>query len=500
MHKLVAIIIFLLLQISALAQREGFLYIEKNPNAYSCTKYAIEADNGSFIAADISLVSSALTETSLFKLSASGELLKKVIVGENMELTGMCVDPDNNKQYYLIGDKVVNFEEYLFAPCIVHFDEDLNILSTVDVELPDELYKEHFDCKSLINSEKKVFFTASVIENGIPSQRLHLRFSLDGQLECHSFENGSSFAGSLFLFPDGSCGSYYGGNLSQFDDNLNLNLVHTFSEIVNELQGDDVSYNVSISGALHPTTIALSDSTVLIAEEAYEYWWNPYQGAEVIDYDQIAFFKGRFNGEVEKAIIEGSQDTLERPAYNQGIDYVYPNSIYLCGFQHLEPNSFGTLVIPNKIFLKKVDNDMNVIWEKSYRLGEEHYMPLHLLATQDGGCLVTGNIMYDIYESQRDIFVLKVNADGTVGTEEIIVEDLLPYTFWPNPAQSELHLHYSPDVKPAQIELYDQQGRLLRTQRNGLESINLEGLPAGVYTMRVTLEGGKVFSDKVVKE
>ena len=40
----------------------------------------------------------------------------------------------------------------------------------------------------------------------------------------------------------------------------------------------------------------------------------------------------------------------------------------------------------------------------------------------------------------------------------------------------------------------------MRSQRNGLESINLEGLAAGTYTMRVTLEGGKVFSDKVVKE
>jgi len=30
--------------------------------------------------------------------------------------------------------------------------------------------------------------------------------------------------------------------------------------------------------------------------------------------------------------------------------------------------------------------------------------------------------------------------------------------------------------------------------------VSLEGLPQGVYLLRVTLEGGKVFSDKVVKE
>ena len=62
------------------------------------------------------------------------------------------------------------------------------------------------------------------------------------------------------------------------------------------------------------------------------------------------------------------------------------------------------------------------------------------------------------------------------------------------------HLQYSPDTTPTQIELYDMQGRLVKTQRNGLENLNLEELSAGAYTMRVTLEDGKVFSDKVVKE
>ena len=75
-----------------------------------------------------------------------------------------------------------------------------------------------------------------------------------------------------------------------------------------------------------------------------------------------------------------------------------------------------------------------------------------------------------------------------------------PYAYWPNPAQDELHLQFSPDITPTQIELYDLQGRMVRSQRNGLESLNLQGLSSGTYTMRVTLENGKVFSDKIIKE
>ena len=71
---------------------------------------------------------------------------------------------------------------------------------------------------------------------------------------------------------------------------------------------------------------------------------------------------------------------------------------------------------------------------------------------------------------------------------------------YPNPAQDQLHLQYSPDVTPAQIELDDLQGRLVLTQRKDLESMDLQGLTAGQYLMKVTLENGKVFTDKIVKE
>ena len=61
-------------------------------------------------------------------------------------------------------------------------------------------------------------------------------------------------------------------------------------------------------------------------------------------------------------------------------------------------------------------------------------------------------------------------------------------------------MQFSPDVQPKQVELYDLQGRLLRTQRSSFGSIDMSQLLAGAYMLRVTLEDGKVFSDKVVKE
>jgi len=40
----------------------------------------------------------------------------------------------------------------------------------------------------------------------------------------------------------------------------------------------------------------------------------------------------------------------------------------------------------------------------------------------------------------------------------------------------------------------------VHTQRSAFESIDMSQLPAGTYMMRVIMEDGKSYSDKVVKE
>ena len=72
-------------------------------------------------------------------------------------------------------------------------------------------------------------------------------------------------------------------------------------------------------------------------------------------------------------------------------------------------------------------------------------------------------------------------------------------SLYPNPTKDLLQLHYSHDVVPAKIELYDLQGRLVHTQSGAFESIDMRPLPAGTYMMRVTMEDRKVYSNKVVK-
>jgi hypothetical protein len=63
-----------------------------------------------------------------------------------------------------------------------------------------------------------------------------------------------------------------------------------------------------------------------------------------------------------------------------------------------------------------------------------------------------------------------------------------------------LNVHYSPDVKPVKVEVLDLQGRLLGAQKGSLESIDMQNLPTGTYTINMTLDNGKTYSDKIVKQ
>lgn len=460
-------------------------------------KFSIETDDECFIISEAYFNRTTNSvEVKLLKLSAEGELLRETCVGKEIGLVGLFHDPEQEGQYVLILFKF-GIDD-LTTPCVLRFDDNLNILSEVDVEIPSNLPNTNISqARAIIGNDNKVYLSYIVMP---PVRRYHLRFTLDGQVEASLDDGSSLFLGSLLLYPDGSCCSYSYGGLCRFDDSLNLNLIQSFFKIVDEKQGNDISHQVWLKQALYPTAVALCDSTVLIAEEAMEYWQDPYGFIVDRNYEQMVFFKVNPNRVVEKVLIEGTRDTLEMPTYYQSIDYVYSDAIYLSGFQYREPVSGGNLVLPNKIFLKKVDRDLTVIWEKSYILGTEHYMPSHMIATHDGGCLITGKVIQDNYQEEEGLFILKINGDGSVGTDEVQVENLRPYAYYPIPAQDQLRLQFSPDVTPTRIELYDLQGRLVRSQRNDLESINLEGLASGTYTMRVIMEDGKVFADKVVKE
>ena len=155
-------------------------------------------------------------------------------------------------------------------------------------------------------------------------------------------------------------------------------------------------------------------------------------------------------------------------------------------------------------FAVKMDPDFNVEWKRYCQFSEkvELFSTAHcILANDNEGnevMAITGDCI-DLLNNQVGMFYFFLTHDGTVGVNEGGIE-VRPYTYYPNPVKEQLLMQFSPDVQPAQVELYDLQGHLVRTQSKTFESIDMSQLPAGTYTMRVVMESGKIYSDKVVKE
>ena len=152
----------------------------------------------------------------------------------------------------------------------------------------------------------------------------------------------------------------------------------------------------------------------------------------------------------------------------------------------------------------KLDTDLNVEWKRFCKTGQIHIAYLQSpimydnLQGEEQGIAWLGSGRNT--DNNKTVFILFLfNHDGIPASVDNGI-DIRPYASYPNPAQDLLHINYSPDVQPKLVELYDLQGRLVRSQSNALESLSLQGLAAGQYVMKVTMEDGTAYSDKVVKE
>ena len=220
------------------------------------------------------------------------------------------------------------------------------------------------------------------------------------------------------------------------------------------------------------------------------------------------------------AIAKYDRHTAERKALIVFNDY--PGEAYVANCWGLKQMSDGTVYFfyrekgyPAQGFVVvKMDTDLNIEWKRWYKTSPLDLYPLHrpiLYEDENGeekGIAWVGTGVRAGEEpagpgqtGKTDLVLLLYSHDGPVGVSESSAEVYMrPYSFYPNPAKSQINMQFSPDVQPAQVELYDLQGRLVRLQRNAFEHVDISALSAGTYLMRVTLTDGQVFSDKVVKK
>ena len=392
------------------------------------------------------------------------------------------------------------------AVLLLQFDEDLEItwqktVSCIGMSRPllNASFLKHNDG-----------FKVAVSEN---DNTHHLaKFSLSGELlDWQKLEIDSllSVCNLFEIVGNESCFGLYGRisnnslttmGVLVFDDSLHLvSRTHFPSWQSEEMNGNVSLYYLSdlINGMMIPEP---DQSGYLVSTRLKEEMLTP-SSQTIHDETSALVAKTDLNFVLQDNyhIIEHFNDTIEYPAFYKSIDYCTCFNSFI-GLFHCCMMGFdeGWPYNPSTVIVTKLDEDFNVVWKK-YLLTGLGYSPFAITATSDEGCIVVGWVYDFNTENRFDLFAKKINADGTVGVNESGME-IRPYCFYPNPVQAQLQMQFSPDVQPKQVELYDLQGRLVHVQRSSFGSIDMSLLPAGTYMMRVTLEDGTVYSDKVVRE
>jgi hypothetical protein len=194
----------------------------------------------------------------------------------------------------------------------------------------------------------------------------------------------------------------------------------------------------------------------------------------------------------------GPQDTINYPGYLHNLDFIDTTQIYYGGTCNQAIADFSS----NKSYymLGKFDSELNLQWQKYYG-GDMYYTLWGILATSDHGCLLLGSTYnYLTQNLERDIFVIKVDKNGSYtgnnGIPSKIIHDIILY---PNPGNDKLYVNTG--LKDACFELFDVMGnnRIHQMLNQGLTTVYTQVLTTGMYFYRITHKDTLVESGTWVK-
>ncbi|MCD4725836.1 MAG: T9SS type A sorting domain-containing protein [Bacteroidales bacterium] len=194
----------------------------------------------------------------------------------------------------------------------------------------------------------------------------------------------------------------------------------------------------------------------------------------------------------------GSIDTIDYPAWGKIIGFQNEDSIYYAGTHNLIFDFWPEW--PSWILFGQLDRELDKRFEYYYG-GDAYYQALDIIATSDGGCLISA-LKYD-YTTQyqeNDIIVLKYNIENLItDVPEHKIKNESNILVYPNPGINQINI-YS-DISESQVLIYSIDGQLVFQNglKSGLNSISLLNFKPGMYIYRIVLNNEIIKQDKWIK-
>jgi hypothetical protein len=164
--------------------------------------------------------------------------------------------------------------------------------------------------------------------------------------------------------------------------------------------------------------------------------------------------------------------TDDTPGMLTSLDYINTDIIFYGGFLNRQP--FENTIIN----LFKTDTTLEIKWKKYYG-GDASYGLNSILATNDGGCVLAGSYCKPL-ANERDIFIMKVNNDGNFSWVYNLPVTFLELKVYPNPGNDFMIVNNPPSN--TKLILYNINGQKLKElELDVSNSVNTEDLESGMY-------------------
>lgn len=487
--KLILLCFFIGLFWGSYAQERGFLNIYSEENHSWLVTDALEISDGDFF---ICAYDRWGEGSLLLKLSSEGEIICKTLVLVADTILHACrllQMPEENDGELVVLCLCTPSDGNRPALQFIRLDENLNIISSRMV--PCTFFDEgnRFYGAKFLQLDTSIFAALTSKFSDMPNSIFLTQFNFDGNLlNCRRWER-DSIRSVCNLFPAGDekIGLFGKFGLSHmgfltFDTSLQLlsrDSLFQWSVPVGD-NGDYCHYD--IHDMINSQAAMLPNESYIVSARLYE----SMSHANGYSYNDdrsviLAKYENGFHQPEDMLIIEHMNDSVEYPAFYRSLDFRETNGteceIFQCSILNVKPQ-FGLLQpYPTGIVVTKTDQDLNVEWKKRF-LRDGVYQAMAINATDDGGCLVVGSVG-DIQAQRLDVFALKINADGTVGVDEIQEESLA--FVYPNPAKETIRIG---GVEAKETQVCNVLGQCVMSFLGN--EANVQTLAAGVYLLKIT--------------
>ena len=452
------------------------------------------------------------TPARILKLSLELELLGEMIIGEEgrrSTVTGIHHDPENEELFLAVG-KIHDNDLHYDKPFLVRFDADLNIVWQKEVELPHNCCKFFFKQKSFMDSQNDIVYMTELYDSSNPMTHpyLYLRLSSEGDVMAIDTTAQTSLfnTGGIFEYQDGSGDYGVCYSWETIIQRLNRNFEPVGQRnIPLNIHLDSQWEMLLMSRYDQSTVLSLPDSSLFIAVEGLG-WTYPelvpdasvlmkLSPSDTLLNIYVDDFEGLF-------LSDCYDDYTEIVPEIKGVDRL---GDYLFYCYYILDYDLETGMVGNSSFcVTKLTTGLDVIWQRVYDFNNK-IRPHYVMATHDGGCLVTGEIGTGLNgEEGMMMFAVKIDSEGYLDVAEA-ENPVQNGECYPNPGTNVLNIRTA--LQNAWVEVYDVNGRLVHRQdiTENVTGIDAGGWTEGVYVWKVyvgTLTGSvtEAESGKWIKE